>query len=100
MSTPVDVERLFVQDWCEDGSEAYCIACDCIEPENHNGHEGDCPIHAVYALAAENARLRGLVEDFLGALDSNADPERCGLSEEQWEKLLTRARAGEGKESK
>jgi hypothetical protein len=47
---------------------------------------------ALEAAEAESARLRAALEGLLDGLDANGDPERCGLSQEQWENRIASAR--------
>jgi hypothetical protein len=45
------------------------------------------------ALRAERDRLRAALEGLMDGLEANGDPERCGLSQQEWDRRIAEARA-------
>lgn len=44
------------------------------------------------SLLIENEKLKDVISSLLDGLDSNRDHERCGLTEDEWEKRVKEAR--------
>lgn len=88
------------QDKYDDMAEQLLLCPGCMILGNDVSHFHDCPIMYRPAVAAELRRqgqriekLETAIEGLLDGLDSNGDPDRCGLSESQWEQRITQARA-------